>query len=307
MKNSSSSVSLAPDVVIAGAPRSGTTSLYTYLKAHPSVCGSEPKETLFLLDDGYPLSVEERSVRRLGVDGYRHFFPGFRSAQHDVLMEATPDYLYQDTAREFLAARENVKIIFILRRPQDRVLSVFSFAQNRTGTLPSDLSFTDYIASVRDGSIDSDDVILSDSLGQSRYIDHLQRWIDDIGQDRILVLKFEDMQSDPRATMYEIASFVGLDPAFYDDFPFSVVNSSHRPRLARIDHLIRRAVRPVRHLEMYNRIKARIRPLYSSMQGVNAASTGGLDVSPQDEWLAEYFADANRRLQATTGLDVGSW
>jgi len=39
-----------PNLVIAGAPKSGTSSLFFWLAAHPEVCGSQKKETYFLAD-----------------------------------------------------------------------------------------------------------------------------------------------------------------------------------------------------------------------------------------------------------------
>ena len=38
------------DMAVIGVPKSGTTSLYTWLASHPDVQGSEPKETYYFID-----------------------------------------------------------------------------------------------------------------------------------------------------------------------------------------------------------------------------------------------------------------
>ncbi|MCP5333794.1 MAG: hypothetical protein H7A13_10650, partial [Pseudomonadales bacterium] len=44
-----------PNLIIAGAPKCGTTSLFDYLVQHPQVGGSSVKETCYVMDRGYPL------------------------------------------------------------------------------------------------------------------------------------------------------------------------------------------------------------------------------------------------------------
>jgi len=40
-----------PDFLIGGAPKAGTTALHNYLRQHPEICMSEPKETFFFTDE----------------------------------------------------------------------------------------------------------------------------------------------------------------------------------------------------------------------------------------------------------------
>ena len=298
---------LVPNLVIAGAPRCGTTSVYSYLKAHPEVCGSEPKETLFLMDEGYPLSRPGNDVHSSGVDGYGVFFPDYDESRHTGLMEATPDYLYQQTARDFFAERSSTKIVFILRRPQDRVRSVYSFAVNRTGVLPSDLSFERYIEQVLDGTLAIDNEIISDSIGQSRYIDHIDEWFESVDRDRVLLLRFEDLERDPAGTMKTLASFCEIDPDFYDRYPFSVINSSNVLKFGRADSAIRRIVRPFRRQGWYDTVKIAVRPAYSRFQGEDQSQTGRTRSTEVGIELRNQFVSSNRRLRESTGFETGDW
>ena len=54
-----------PDLVICGAPRCGTTSLYTYLGAHPDVGITRVKETHFFLGADHPLALPVHCDKRM--------------------------------------------------------------------------------------------------------------------------------------------------------------------------------------------------------------------------------------------------
>lgn len=46
---------VVPSLIIAGAPKCGTTSLFDYLIRHPDIGGSSVKETHYFMDCNYPL------------------------------------------------------------------------------------------------------------------------------------------------------------------------------------------------------------------------------------------------------------
>src|SRR3954447_18864580 len=82
-----------PDFVIIGAPKCGTTSLFTYLAAHPLVLPSTTKEVHFV--------DRERNFAR-GERWYRSWFPrrsalvkagAAHGSDRAVCGEATPNYL----------------------------------------------------------------------------------------------------------------------------------------------------------------------------------------------------------------------
>ncbi len=96
-----------PDFLIIGAMRSGTTSLYRYLGAHPEVFMT-PKELQFFT---------EHFSR--GLDWYRRQF--VTAGHRSVLGEATADYLARESAMQRIAhTLPTVKMIASLRNPVDR-------------------------------------------------------------------------------------------------------------------------------------------------------------------------------------------
>src|SRR5689334_10681741 len=82
-----------PNLVIAGAPKCGTSSLYRWLADHPQAFGSAPKETFYLMDEGHPLLRKGSNFHTRGLAGYAEFFDG-RNEEARVIFEATTHYLY---------------------------------------------------------------------------------------------------------------------------------------------------------------------------------------------------------------------
>ena len=79
-----------PDVFIVGAFKAGTTALYEYLRAHPQVFMSVPKEPMYFGTDLTP------RYRRMTEAEYLKLFDAAQPAQHAG--EASPWYLYSTAA-----------------------------------------------------------------------------------------------------------------------------------------------------------------------------------------------------------------
>src|SRR5690606_21536211 len=101
-----------PNVLIVGAKRAGTSSMYKYLCMHPDVYGSVRKEVEFF----------SQHYHR-GISWYRAHWPIFpiRARASQVYFEASPNYLFHPLAAE-RAKRlvPGAKIIVLLRNPVDR-------------------------------------------------------------------------------------------------------------------------------------------------------------------------------------------
>lgn len=110
-----------PNFFIIGAPKCGTTALSEYLRMHPNIYMSSPKELFYFCDD-FPAyrqaTTEEEYLEK--------FFQDVAS-QHQVVGEASALYLYSSVALENLYRfNPNAKIILMLRNPVDMVYSYHS-------------------------------------------------------------------------------------------------------------------------------------------------------------------------------------
>jgi hypothetical protein len=114
---------MLPDFIIVGAQRSGTTSLYRYLTAHPSVVPASRKEVHF-----FDINYDR------GLSWYQAHFPlEARRRYHETLRgrifrtgEASPYYIFHPHAlRRIAATLPRVKLVAILRNPIDRAYSQY--------------------------------------------------------------------------------------------------------------------------------------------------------------------------------------
>lgn len=278
-----------PNLVIAGAPKSGTTSLFQWFAAHPSVVTSRVKETYYLMDSGYPLFKEGANYLTGGLSGYSKFFPTYKSGQ--LCIEATPDYMYQKAALKVLSELPTQPtIVFILRNPVDRVLSLFRFAKNNVGSLDPDISVSEFINTARNGTL-SKDKILNGALLHSEYHAWLGAWIQACGKSRIKVLFFEDMVNDPLTFMEGLCTLMEIDGKFYKQFVFKPENQSRQIRSIKLLYVKNFFYSVVPFMSKFWFMKSIYR-----MVNVNTENEKQEYDAATVNALHEYFAEPNRKL-----------
>ena len=116
-----------PNCFIVGAPRCGTTALFSYLQTHPQICMSDFKEPNYFSDDLYP------QLRRCTTE--ESYFANFSGLgeHHTVIGEATVYYVYSKTAipniKKFNA---DAKLIAMFCDPAEALYSVHSLSTRKT-------------------------------------------------------------------------------------------------------------------------------------------------------------------------------
>jgi hypothetical protein len=194
-----------PDVVIGGAPRSGTTFLCELLDKHPDVHVArpfipEPKVCLTPHPDGDP-----------GILG--RYLSFFDSAPDSALrVEKTSYYFENAAARERLARLlPGVRYIFILREPVARAYSNWRWSsRNGIETLP----FADAIA--REGQRPSpfppemEYVRPFDYMTRGRYGTLAEAWLRAVGVERVAFYLLEDVVRSPESFVERLQRFIGV-------------------------------------------------------------------------------------------------
>lgn len=292
-----------PNAVIVGAPRCGSTSLFKWLSAHPEVCGSNFKETYFLMDPGATVPPGPR-FHQEGLVGYGQFFQESCRESH-VVLEATPGYLYQRTALEVMESDlPNAKLIFILRRPSDRVLSSYHyFSNNWTDLNPHKVSFPEFLEMARR----EDDALASNEflryvLSHGRYVEHLSKWRQRCGAERMHVVLFENLQQEPGLVMKRLATWLGIDPAYFESYSFCRENENYRVRNYTLQHVnqwVRRGIPE----GMMRRV---LRAAYRKMNTRGGGRPTGVELAHLED-LDEYYREPNRQLKSEFNLDLTSW
>src|SRR5580765_4773440 len=133
-----------PNFFIVGAAKSGTTSLYEYMKMHPEVYMAPIKETHHFSTDidntqfrpNYARSLNKDLTSFLEGDMSDGIFHAFvkdwnqyvklfgKVNSEKAIGEVTNSYLYShEAAQNILSRFPNAKVIMILRNPIDRAFS----------------------------------------------------------------------------------------------------------------------------------------------------------------------------------------
>ena len=212
-------------LIVAGTTKAATTSLFTYLADHPSICAATYKETRFFLSSDYPLPSKYRYRENKhggDVEEYDHLFPNRDKRQ--LRLESTPDYLYCDKARERIAASlPYAKLVFSLREPISRLISWYRFAK-QIGKLPQTLSFDAYVELLFAAAEQEEQYL--QTLQQGCYNIYLERYFNQFGPARIHILFYEELAAQPSNVMTDLCNFAGIDAGFFNDYAFKVTNRS---------------------------------------------------------------------------------
>lgn len=239
-----------PDFVIAGAMRSGTTSLFHWLRHHPRLDPSRVKEIEYF----------DRHYDR-GRAWYRSHFvprtPGLLSG------EATPAYLYESEARTRMANDlPATRFIVSLRNPVDRAFSHFVHNRERDKE-PLEFEAALSIEAERLGTPAG--ARTYSYLDRGRYGRQLEALFGMVDRDRVLVLVMErDLIEAPDDGFRRVCSYLGIDEMGVPPEARRQVNEARTirsPRLRRMAvRLPGRAQNAVARLNTSHRRPPRLEP-----------------------------------------------
>jgi hypothetical protein len=294
---------LLPGLVIAGAPKSGTSSVFRWLADHPDVLGSSVKETCYFVDPGTHVFDPKRHFLHGGLDGYSAFFPRAKRTPR-LVVEATPSYLYSDLAlRQLPVIPSRPHFLFLLREPARQIHSTFRYFQSNWDWIPAEMSFATFLQASESGTADfNGNELARHAVRNAAYVDFLLRWREMCGKDRIHVFLFEDAFANKRGFMRGIAVKFGIDPDFYDTYDFPAENQTYAVRSNALQRLNIGLRSWLPQGALYNAARA----VYRRMNTRVDAPDQQIDPDMQAK-LAARYRQANQRLAQAFNLDLGIW
>ncbi len=217
------------NVLIIGAARSGTTSIYEYMKKHEQICFSKIKEIHFF-------SVNELYNR--GKNYYHNFF----SPQKTTKVFASADtYLFIaniKTIQRIYDYNPQMKFIIMLRNPVERAFSGYQYAVNN-GYLNEKTSFIESIENEKNLLQNNISIIQQNNLCnayQSKYFFHLKRWMEIFPEKNFLLLKTNDLKQKPDFILQQISKFLNIDK-FIPPKNF-VANKAHSVKSKKLEQIL---------------------------------------------------------------------
>lgn len=214
-----------PGFLVAGAAKSGTTSLWAYLSEHPDVRAPWTKEMSFF----------DVNFAR-GLNWYRMHFPLHRPTDSGAVVmtgESSAYYMFHPLApRRIAETLPDVRIILLLRNPVDRAFSHYQMNFRRRN---EDLSFEDAIKAEPERLAGEHERILADPnyysfhhdkhsyLARGRYVEQIRVWQSLFPPERLLIEESSELFRNTPAVFDRVVDFLGLrrwrPPVFTNRFP----------------------------------------------------------------------------------------
>jgi hypothetical protein len=213
---------MSPKLIIIGAQKAGTTTLYDLLAHHPQVIEPSVKEISFF-------SNEEAYAR--GMEHYASFFPRRPVLGKVVTFDASPMYLSHPKAPERIARMlPDALCLAVLRNPVDRAYSAWNM-YHRFKDKPHNArhydprSFEEAIQQELDGKALDE---ARKYLERGVYLPQIKRYLEHVGGKRLMVARFEQFIADPSLLVNAVLTRLGLRP-FPDGHEVFRIRSNARP------------------------------------------------------------------------------
>ena len=291
---------LAPNVIIAGVSKCGTTSLFRYLARHPDVCPPAIKEINFF-------ACARPTSDAPDLSGYAQYFARCADRSFAVYLEASPIYLSltPSVAPSIKAALPGVRLIFVLRDPVARFVSHYRYLQLKPGTVSDRAGIDAFVRQLTapDGAL-SDERLraqeepLQECVRSSLYADNLQRYLDLFGADRVFIGYLEHLERSPSSFMKALCAFLEIPGEMYDRFHFSVENRRRNTRHPAVNRLAEALnLRFERVFNRYPVVRTSVRRVYFRLNPeVDETAAHGL-TPDADAALKRYYAPSVHRLR----------
>jgi len=222
-----------PDFFIVGAPKCGTTALYTYLAGHPDIGMSRQKEPLFFASD---LGHQRNSATL--AEYLRNFD---HTTGKSRIGEASTGYLACRTApQEIFDFNRMARIIVMMRNPID-VSHALHSERMFGGTehiARFELAFYSQETRYwRTGRFRGEPVLNLGYREITRFSEQIQRYFAVFGRERVHVVLFDDFASAPGIAYEKVLSFLGVRSDGRRNF--KIVNGNKRIRSQTVQKWLR--------------------------------------------------------------------
>ena len=275
-----------PNFIVIGAARSGTTSLFQYLDAHPQIAMSPVKELNFFSRPAY---------ERKGLSWYRSRFPNRGNLL--AIGEASTSYTTYpnapDVAARIAAYNPEMRLIYVVRNPLDRYISHF-LQRTKAGheTRQFDETFQDLEKET--------------FAWQGRYYYQLSHYLRAFPKEQLMVISFDQIKSDTNQVVQDLYRFLGVPEFSTNDVTGKTHNAAgiiYRKNafgwmVLRFYHV---------HIEQRN-IPFRFKKLFTAVANWGATPVDTPVLKPeQRQQLMDFYREDSQQLSDTFSIPTEHW
>ncbi len=309
-----------PNFIIAGAPTSGTTSLYHYLCQHPQVYLCPIKEPTFFAaadilsrQDLLPMIARERPALQAYLEGSsqrRHqllvtkwddYLRLFQNVRDEVAIgEASVGYIMFPSAATAIRAKlPDVRLIFVLRDPTERLFSAYLKSLGRNPPVTFRAWVLDAINQRGDRRLEAPGFPIP--LDGGFYATQLGRFMDNFPRNQMRIYLYEAFRADAGAVVRDILAFLGVDP----NYPIDLSRRHHETLAPRFPAMVRLRRRFLANAPLDAWLPA---PVANALRKLYYRSKGSLVIDPDDrKMVIDYYRDEILRAQDLIGQDLSRW
>ncbi len=309
-----------PNFFIVGAPRTGTTSLYFYLKSHPQVYMSPIKEPNFFAKDlklsdfrgGYkePLMFNLNKYFSKKVLDFVHlayitdiemYLKLYKDVKNEIAIgEASTSYLYSKVAaKEIYKFNNDAKIIILLRNPVERAFS--HYLMNLQIGLTDNFNFlSDFYQDLKVNKKGWGISHLYFELGL--YYEMVNRYLEIFPKENVKIIIFEEFKKKPKKVFWEILKFLNLRKDYNVDLT-KKYNISNIPKNPKLHKKIKFIAIPFKRI-LPDKIKNKIKNFYNKFIFVEKKI---YLTKKEKSQIFKFFENDINKLEHLLNMDLSIW
>ncbi len=206
---------IEPSLLLLGAQKAGTTTLYEYLITHPQVLPNRSWKEVRFFD--VPENYQQ------GFGAYLRNFPTRLEARGRITLDASPSCLYFPQVPDLINKDlgSEIRMIALLRNPVDRAYSAWkmyhSFATNSANVaevnrrIADRRSFAEAIDQELNGRT-SANLYPYAYVGRGLYADQIENYYRVFDRRNLLILDFRRLNTDLSNLLDEVTRFLDIAP-----------------------------------------------------------------------------------------------
>jgi len=284
-----------PNLFIIGAAKSGTTSLFNYLKEHPDIFGSSIKEPDFFNWDSFKeLNCSKAMFKKIikTEEKYLSLFNG--AANEKYLMDGSIFTMcFRESMLRLKDFCDDRKAIIIIRNPMDRFMSHYSmqiYGKEETRKLKEFLL----------NPVSREGISL---LEMGLYSRQISNALEILGRENVHIILFDDFKRDTGKCLREVYGFLNIE-----NLNISAINEVHNKSRGLVKNNIARIL--FGYLEKFwiklgNPENKFFRVLKNFARRIAFKSN-----KPNEDikkYLYDYYKDDIEKTESITDFDLSNW
>ncbi len=303
-----------PNFYLAGVPKSGTTSLYTYLLEHPNIFLPVPVGGSMKQKEPMYFATDLREAQDYtDEDAYLGLYAG-AGKEHLAIGDASVLYLYSDVALQKIRKKvPNARIVVLLRNP---IEAVVSYHAELYKTLAEDVASFEEAWRLQEARRQGEAIPSTcHSPTRLQYYDvydyptQIERLWRVFPSEQTLILLFDDFKADTAGCYRRIQSFLGLPR--HELTVFEKVNENKQLRSRFLARLLLQPPPLLRRIAetLKSTLKIDYTAIAVRLTQMNLAPPDGREaLSPEfRRELRETFEPDIHKLSHLLGRDLSAW